>query len=120
MKELAYDEYELVLLKPWSGSNIGDIVRVSAGMYDTLLNLKKAVRVEYYEDNISDRQKLVITIKNLEKEIKELEKENEKQRYQIEDMREEIEDLNESNKPPTKKVKKVKKAKRKTSKVLSK
>lgn len=122
MKELAWDQFELVLLEPWCGSNIGDVVRVKAGMYDTLLNLKKAVRVEYYEDNITDRQKLVITIKNLEKD-------NEKQRYEIEDLDEEIEDLdeqvkeleakvkaNESNKPRAKK--KVKKTKKKVTKTI--
>lgn len=102
---IAGDEYELVILEPWGGYNIGDIVAVKAGMYDTLLNLKKAVKLDCYEDEISNKQKLVITIKNLEKENEDLEKENEKQRAKIENLRDKLEDYEKDkvSLPPQKK-----------------
>lgn len=72
------EQIDILLLEPCNGGKMGDIIKVYRGMYNTLINLKKGLPVDGYEDGLDDRQRLVITIKNLEEKIKEYMEENAK------------------------------------------
>jgi hypothetical protein len=65
------EDFEIILLEPYGGKNIGDIVTVNRGIYNTLLNLKKGLCLDCYEDDLDDRQRLVISIKHLNEEVDE-------------------------------------------------
>ena len=65
------EEYDIILLEPYNGSNIGDVIPVCRGIYNTLIDLKKGLPVNCLED-VTNKQKLVMNSKFLEKENTEL------------------------------------------------
>lgn len=118
-----YDEYDIILLEPWSGYNIGDIIAVNQGMYNTLIDLKKGLPLDCYEDNITDNQRLVINAKHLKEENDGLYETNRELYDKMEDLDDEIADLKDKIKSyETKKTKTKKKVtaprKKKTPKEL--
>jgi len=108
------EQYQVILLEPWSGNNIGDTVTVYRGMYNTLLNLKKAIAVNDYED-VNKDMKLLITARNNEIENKELLDENIKLREEIKKLKKTIgkKDLEYKNKMMLKKDIRTKSKKKK-------
>lgn len=70
-----WDNYNIVLLKPYGGKIFGDTLKVGEGLYNTLINLKIGVSAEYFEEHLSDRENLVLQIKKLTEENKDLQEE---------------------------------------------
>jgi len=89
------EKYEIVLLEPWGGSNIGDIAVVGRGIYNTLINLKKGLPIGCYDSEATDKQKLVITIKNLEEDNKEVREYSSKLYDENEKLKKKLEKLSE-------------------------
>jgi hypothetical protein len=124
--EVYYDEmpslgeqFECILLIPWSGYVCGDVVKVHRGVYNTLLNLKQALPLNSWEDDATEHQRLVINAKNLEEENEELWETNKKLHDKVLKLEDEVKSY-ETNKTKTKKKTKRKTtSKKKTAKELS-
>ena len=105
-----YDQQlEIILLQPFNGFTIGDIITVNSGIYNTLINLKKGLPLNCYDDELTDKQKLVINAKNLEEDI---------QKYQevVEELKDENFDLKEKNMELETKIEKLEQLKDKRTK----
>jgi len=87
-----YDMYDIILLEPYNGGNIGDIVTVPRGIYNTMINMKKGLPLNCYEDDLTDTQRLVINAKRLEEENEELMDANAELYKEIQELKKIIED----------------------------
>lgn len=81
----------VILLKEFNGKGYGDIIEVTRGLYNTLLNLKIGMAVLDYED-VKGNQRLVATAREHEKENEEVWKENSELYDKIEVLKKELKD----------------------------
>jgi len=86
------EEYEILLLEPYEGKNVGDIITVYRGVYNTLIELKKALPVDFAEE-FDEKKRLVMTVKDLNKSNNDYAEENAKLFDEINELKEEIKRL---------------------------
>jgi hypothetical protein len=114
-----YDEYDVIMLEPFSGCNIGDILTVNRGLYNTLLDTGKGLPLNCWEDDVDDHMRLVINAKHLEKENDELWETNHELSQKNIDLSEQVTELEDKIKSYEIKKTKKKTTRKKTAKELS-
>jgi hypothetical protein len=110
-----YDEYDVIMLEPFSGCNIGDILTVNRGLYNTLLDTGKGLPLHCWEDDVDDHMRLVINAKHLEKENDELWESNHEVNQKNIELSEQVKELEDKIKTYETKTKAKKKTKKKTT-----
>ncbi len=61
------EEYEIIILQDYNGAHYGDIITVTRGLYNTLINKGMGMSVIDYQD-VKGNQRLVNTAKNCQDE----------------------------------------------------
>ena len=91
--------YEIVLIDNFGEYHFGDVIKVASGLYESLINRKIGLPISEY-DEIDDKKKFVINIKDLQEDNaeylkinKKLYKENTKLKKENKDLKVEIRKL---------------------------
>lgn len=85
--------WDIVLTAPYLGKKFGDMITVSEGMYNTLINLGKGVSTTYFDEELSKEANLIYQIKKLDKENKSLMEVYEKHVERIFKLEDRVEEL---------------------------
>lgn len=66
---------DILLIKEWGSSKYGDIIQVYYGVYDTMINMKIGIPISRQEE-ISDKQNMVLEIEGLQRISDDFQKDN--------------------------------------------
>jgi regulator of replication initiation timing len=112
-----FDQFDIILLEPFNGSKIGDIISIPQGMYDSLIELGKGLALDCFEDNIDNTKRLVINAKNLVEENDDLWVENKKLHDKITELEDKVKSYETKKKTKTKKKVTTPRKKKATTKI---